>query len=96
MSIIAYHFWSPTCGPCKVIKPAVEDLKEEFDQIKWISVKTQEDPQNFTGEFGVKVVPTIVIVVRDANGTIKHIGKESGTAMASYYRLIRTALRVTS
>ena len=31
MTVIAYHFWSPTCQPCKVIKPAIEDLKEEHD-----------------------------------------------------------------
>ena len=93
MSITAYHFWSPTCGPCKVIKPAVEDLKEEFDQIQWISVNTQDDPQNYTGEFAVKLVPTIVVLVKDSAGTIKYVGKESGTAMASYYRLIRTGLR---
>ena len=96
MSITAYHFWSPTCAPCKVIKPAVEDLKEEFSQIQWISVNIQDDPRNYTGEFGVKVVPTIVVVVRDEAGTIKYVGKESGTAMANYYRLIRTGLRVIS
>lgn len=96
MSITAYHFWSPTCAPCKVIKPAVEDLKEEFSQINWISVNIQDDPDNFTQLLGVKVVPTIGIIVKNANGTIIHQAKESGTAMASYYRLIRTAMRFTS
>jgi thiol-disulfide isomerase/thioredoxin len=96
MSITAYHFWSPTCGPCKVIKPAVQDLKEEFDQINWISVNIQDDPQNYTGEFDVKVVPTIVVLSRDSNGKIQYVGKESGTAMASYYRLIRSGLRFIS
>jgi thioredoxin 1 len=93
MSIVAYHFWSPTCGPCKVIKPAIEDLKEEFTQIRWVSVNTQDDPGNYTEEFAVKVVPTIVVVTKDSSGVFKYIGKESGTAMASYYRLIRTGLR---
>jgi thioredoxin 1 len=93
MSVVAYHFWSPTCGPCKVIKPAVEDLKEEFSNVQWISVNTQEDPNNYAGEFAVKLVPTIAIVAKDANGAFKYVGKESGTTMASYYRLIRTALR---
>ena len=96
MSVTAYHFWSPTCAPCKVIKPAVQDLKEEFDQINWVSVNIQDDPQNHTGEFGVKVVPTIVVVSRDSSGKIQYVGKESGTAMANYYRLVRSGLRVTS
>ena len=28
MNGTVYHFWSPTCNPCKVIKPVIEDLKE--------------------------------------------------------------------
>jgi thiol-disulfide isomerase/thioredoxin len=95
MSVTAYHFWSPTCAPCKVIKPAVEDLKEEFSQINWLSVNIQEDPNNYMQDFSVKVVPTIVVLVRNASGDITYVGKESGTAMANYYRLIRTALRST-
>lgn len=93
MSVTAYHFWSPTCAPCKVIKPAVEDLKEEFSQVNWISVNIQDDPNNYTGEFSVKVVPTIVVLTRDSSGEIKYVGKESGTVMANYYRLIRNGLR---
>jgi thioredoxin 1 len=96
MSVVAYHFWSPTCGPCKVIKPAVEDLKEEFGQIQWISVNIQDDPNDYTGEFGVKVVPTIVVVAKDASGGFKYVGKESGTTMANYYRLIRNGLRAVA
>ena len=30
MSVIAYNFWSPTCGPCKNIKPALEQMKRTF------------------------------------------------------------------
>jgi thiol-disulfide isomerase/thioredoxin len=32
MSVQAYHFWSPTCAPCVALKPAVQDLKEEFPE----------------------------------------------------------------
>jgi thiol-disulfide isomerase/thioredoxin len=93
MSVTAYHFWSPTCGPCKVIKPAVEDLKEEFPNVTWITVNTHEDPQNFVKEFAVQVVPTIVVLAKDSNGKITHVEKQSGTAMAQYYRILRNALR---
>jgi thiol-disulfide isomerase/thioredoxin len=95
MSVTAYHFWSPTCAPCKVIKPAVEDLKEEFSQVNWLSVNVENDPNNYAREFSVKVWPTIVVLVRNAAGDITYVGKESGPAMANYYRLIRTALRST-
>jgi len=93
MNVIAYHFWSPTCGPCKVIKPSVEDLKEEFPNIQWVSVNTHEDPQGLSSHFSVKVVPTIAVVVMDKNGNIQYSEKQSGTNMANYYRIIRNALR---
>lgn len=90
--IVAYHFWSPTCGPCKVIKPAIEDLKEEFPQISWITVNTHDDELNLAPRFGVTVVPTIVVVA-EKNGVEVFNEKHSGTTMASYYRILRNALR---
>ena len=96
MSVAIYHFWSPTCAPCKVIKPAVEDLKEEFSQVRWVSVNTHDDTQNLASHFGVKVVPTIVVtVVKDSDGEILSVEKQSGTQMASYYRILRNAIRIS-
>ncbi len=86
--------WSPTCGPCRVIKPAVEDLKSEFSQIEWISVNTHEDKVGYAERYGVKVVPTIVVLVSDETGKPIFSQKHSGTDMASYYRIIRSALRI--
>lgn len=93
-SVTIYHFWSPTCNPCKVIKPAVEDIKEEFgDRTTWVSVNTHNDPENISERFGVKVVPTLVAIVTDSTGKIIYSQKQSGTDMINYYRMIRSALK---
>jgi thioredoxin 1 len=92
--ITAYHFWSPTCGPCKVIKPAIEDLKEEFPQVKWVSVNTHNDEKDLAWDFKVTTVPTIVVVV-EKDGIEVFNEKHSGTTMASYYRILRNAIRAT-
>ena len=86
MSIEAYHFWSPTCTPCTAIKPAIEDLKEEFDDVKWIAVNTHADPNGFAEKMKVSVVPTIVFF---KNGV--EVGRHSGTNMIVYYTLLRKA-----
>lgn len=86
MSIVAYHFWSPTCAPCKVIKPAVEDLKEEFDDVTWRSVNTHDDINGASVKFNVSVVPTIVVTKNDVE-----IGRHSGTNMIIYYSILRKA-----
>ena len=93
MSVTAYHFWSQTCAPCKAIKPAVEDLKEEFSQITWVSVDTHNDTNKYAELFTVTLVPTIVVVSTSDEGEIVSIEKQSGTNIAGYYRIIRNGLR---
>jgi thiol-disulfide isomerase/thioredoxin len=87
MSVTAYHFWSPTCNPCKVIKPAVEDLKEEFDSVNWVSVNTHDDKNGYAHKYGVTLVPTIVVVKGDVE-----VGRHSGTTMITYYSILRKAI----
>jgi thioredoxin-like negative regulator of GroEL len=88
MTVTVFHFWSPTCGPCKVIKPSLEMLKEEFEgQIEWISINTKEDPKAVARLMNISVVPTIV-VVKDG----MEVGRHSGTQIAIFYTLIRKAL----
>jgi len=93
MNVTAYHFWSPTCTPCKVIKPAIEDLKEEFPDVQWISVNTHDDGQNLSQQYGIKVVPTVVVLVKDSTGKSVYSERHSGTTMAAYYRIVRNGLK---
>jgi thioredoxin 1 len=88
MSVTVYHFWSPTCAPCKAIKPSIEDLKEEFPETSWVHVNTHDDAEGFASKYDVKVVPTIVVVSES------QIERHSGTNMAGYYRIIRNGIRV--
>jgi len=85
--VIALHFWSPTCGPCKVIKPAIEDLKEEFPQIRFVSINTHADVNGYAAKLNVTVVPTIVVLKDNVE-----IGRHSGTTIAIYYAILRKAL----
>jgi len=95
MSVSAYHFSSPTCAPCKMLKPAVDDLKEEFTQITWVSVNTHDDKEGLAGKYGVKVVPTIVVESKNADGEVVSTEKHVGTGIAGYYRILRNGLRIT-
>jgi thiol-disulfide isomerase/thioredoxin len=94
MRVIVYHFWSPTCGPCKTIKPVIEDLKEEFSQLTWLSVNTHEDPQDYKTKFGVQVVPTIVVAGFGDDGKLVVSEKQSGTNVPAYYRILRNGLKL--
>lgn len=93
MKVVAYHFWSPTCGPCKVIKPSIETLKEEFPEVIWVSINTHEDPNNVAKQFGVQFVPTIVVAVYNDEGKLVSSEKQSGTNISNYYRILRNGIR---
>ena len=95
MSVTAYHFWSLSCQPCKVIKPAIEDLKEEFHQVVWVSVNLHDDTDQLAKKYGVSIVPTIVVESKDTSGAVINLDKQVGTTMGGYYRIIRNALRLT-
>ena len=87
-NVVALHFWSPTCNPCKVIKPAIEDMKEEFaDRVQFVSVNTHNDTHGYAGQFKVSVVPTIVVLKNDVE-----IGRHSGSSIGLYYTILRKAL----
>lgn len=87
-SVTGYLFSSPTCAPCQVMKPALEELKEDFDSVHWVHVNTQADTEKVAESFGITHVPSMV-VVRD--GSL--VGKVTGTALAEYYRILRQATR---
>jgi thiol-disulfide isomerase/thioredoxin len=87
-TIIAYHFWSPTCAPCKAIKPAVADLWEEFPGIRFIGVNTHSDPQEISRQLIITVVPTMVVLKDGVES-----GRYSGTDITGYYRILQAALK---
>jgi len=93
MSVTAFHFWSPTCAPCKVIKPAIDDLKEEFPQVVWLSVNLHDDKEVLSERYKVAVVPTIVVETKDTAGKVVSVEKYSGTNVTGYYKMLNSAIR---
>lgn len=90
MSVTVYQFWSPTCAPCKAVKPMMEDLKEEYaNQVTWVSVNTHEDTEGYAQKYNVSLVPAMVVVAGDS------VQSHLGTRVAEYYRIVRNAVRLT-
>ena len=64
-------FFSPTCGPCKVMSKLLDTL--EGVEVKSIDI-TEEDNQELLDDWNVRTIPTIVVL--DDND--KFIKKFSG------------------
>lgn len=99
ISVVAYYFSSPTCGPCKSLSPILEEIREDHpkyndSKINWKYVNIQNDPTNISGHFGIKVVPTIVVVAYDADGKQLNEYRHSGTDLGAHFRNLDAALRI--
>jgi thiol-disulfide isomerase/thioredoxin len=86
MPVNVLKFTSKTCGPCKIIKPALEELKEDYPQYTWQEVDIHDDPHGLTRKLNVMAVPTVV-VLKDG----KEVGRHMGTDMTGYFRLMKKA-----
>ena len=55
-------FYSPSCGPCKVLAPIVDELAERYKgRLKLINVDIYESTE-LARKYGIQSVPTILFV----------------------------------
>lgn len=78
-------FSSPTCSPCRVIKPIIEDMKEDNVDFLWNFVDTSNDPNGIASRFTIQYVPTMIVTYND-----KEIGRYTGSQAIGYYNLLKT------
>jgi len=65
-------FWAPWCGPCRMMSPVVENTSENYPQIKFCKIDTQENGE-MAGEYHVTGIPC-VIVFKDGKEVERLVG----------------------
>ena len=59
--ITILDFWAPWCGPCKSFGPIFEKVSEEYPDILFGKVNT-EDQQELGAYFQVRSIPTVMVL----------------------------------
>lgn len=58
-------FYADWCGPCKVVAPILEELKDEYgDKLDIFKVNTEEQ-RELSSVFGIQSIPSLLFIPRD-------------------------------
>jgi len=59
--IVIIDFWAPWCGPCRSFAPIYEKMAEQYPDILFGKVNTEEE-QGLGGYFQIRSIPTVMIL----------------------------------
>jgi len=60
MSVRLKDFYADWCGPCKTQDPILEELEEEYGDVRFEKIDVDQD-QETANEYSVRSLPTLVI-----------------------------------
>lgn len=59
---VLVDFWASWCSPCKMIAPILESLAPEYrDRLKIVKVNVEDNSQT-PAKFGIRQIPTLIII----------------------------------
>lgn len=69
---VIVDFNADWCGPCQMLRPTLEDVAEEHDNFKIVSVNI-DDNDALAEQYQIYSIPCLV-VIKDGKETNRHVG----------------------
>lgn len=58
---VILDYWAPWCGPCKSFGPVFEKVAEDYPDIVFGKINTEEE-QEIAAHFQIRSIPTVMIM----------------------------------
>lgn len=84
MSRTCVLFTSPTCAPCRHVKPVIEDIIQDFEDIS-LNIVDITTNKTLSDASDVRYVPTMIAYYDN-----KEVCRNTGSDIMGYYRLLKT------
>jgi thioredoxin 1 len=57
-NLVVVDFWAEWCGPCRMLKPVLDELSEEYNDVKIVGLDVDTYP-NVSVSQGIRGIPTL-------------------------------------
>lgn len=86
---VVVDFWAPWCGPCKMVKPTLEKLAQEYDgRVDFWEVNADES-QDLLRALKVYGIPTLV-AYENGNEKVRYVGAKPASVFKSLFESLST------
>jgi thioredoxin len=86
---VVVDLWAPWCGPCKMVKPILEKLAQEYTGRVDLWQINADDNQDLLRELKVYGIPTL-IVYRDGKETLRQVGAKPASVLKTLFETLAT------